>query len=657
MDKYGEDRIASIGTYQTMTAKAILKSVGKVMGVDYNIVNQWTNYIPSHNGKVMPLSQAVEEIPEIAEAAEEHPKLFELAIDLESMPKSKGVHASGYEVSPISLLDSLPLTMSGSDVTITQYEGEPLESLGYIKFDILGIKVLSVIEICVNLVKERHGVDIDFESMELDDRGVYEMLQSGNTQGVFQLSSEGMTNIFKELNRLDFDSLIAGIALYRPGPMKFIPDYIQRANGVKKTTYMTPELEDILSDTFGIIVYQEQAMIITQVLGGYSSGQADLFRKAIGKKSQAVMDKELPILHKSIMNNGYSQEIADNVIKLIEPFVGYGFNKSHAASYAVVSYYTAYLKHHFPLEFYTAQLTINPKKKEDVFRFIEDAKLNGITILPPDINLSKEEYTPAGDKSIYYGFAGISGVSVKSINRILETRPYESIQEMFFKTEGKGIDKRSLEALAFSGAFDNLEDTQGLNRAEIFRQIMVYRGENPEEFDEMVENFTNPKKLELEKKYLKVYLTGHPLEGIAKPLDWDTAINEEQTISSLAFINNIKRITTKKGDPMAFLELSFLDKELDAVCFPDTWEKSIKVGSGPKVPMQYLLEEGMLIRVKGKFDRRDDEVSFFFNDATVLVKHNKEFREHITDVEKKYGVMEQEKTKVEMPQMFIEDFM
>ena len=292
-----------------------------------------------------------------------------------------------------------------------------------------------------------------------------------------------------------------------------------------------------------------------------------------------------------------------------------------------------------------------------MFRFIEDAKLNGITILPPDINLSKEEYTPAGDKSIYYGFAGISGVSVKSINRILETRPYESIQEMFFKTEGKGIDKRSLEALAFSGAFDNLEDTQGLNRAEIFRQIMVYRGENPEEFDEMVENFTNPKKLELEKKYLKVYLTGHPLEGIAKPLDWDTAINEEQTISSLAFINNIKRITTKKGDPMAFLELSFLDKELDAVCFPDTWEKSIKVGSGPKVPMQYLLEEGMLIRVKGKFDRRDDEVSFFFNDATVLVKHNKEFREHITDVEKKYGVMEQEKTKVEMPQMFIEDFM
>ena len=323
-DKYGINHIANIGTYQTMTSKAILKNVSKVMGIDHNIVNEWNKNIPAPNGNVMPIGVAIEEIPVIKEASEEYPELFELAEELQKMPKSKGVHASGVQISPVELSSNLPLMVSRSGEVTTQYEGGPLEDIGYVKFDILGVKVLSVIELAINLIKERHNVTINIRELEPTDRNVFRLIKEGNTGFLFQIASPGMTDIFKQLNKVDFDSLIAGISLYRPGPMQFIPNYISRANGETEVTYATEELESILKPTFGVVVYQESVMEITKVLGGYSSGAADLFRKAIGKKSQKVMDEELPKLHKSIMDNGYSKDIADEVQNIIEPFIGYG---------------------------------------------------------------------------------------------------------------------------------------------------------------------------------------------------------------------------------------------------------------------------------------------------------------------------------------------
>lgn len=281
-NKYGKDKVASIGTYQTMTSKAILKNVGKVEGIDHQIINEWNKHIPSHNGKVMSIEEAVVEIPTIKKAAEDNPKVFDLAIDLQEMPKSSGIHACGFEISPVSLYNNLPLSLGKNGELITQYEGPVLEQLGYIKFDILGVKVLSIIEIAVNLIQERTGIKLDMNELDPTDEKVFETIRSGNTQGIFQLSSPGMTNIFTSLKKVDFDSLIAGVSLYRPVPMQYIDEYVNRANGLTKPTYIVPELEDILKPTFGIAIYQESIMQITQALGGYSAGQADSFRKAIG---------------------------------------------------------------------------------------------------------------------------------------------------------------------------------------------------------------------------------------------------------------------------------------------------------------------------------------------------------------------------------------
>lgn len=282
INKYGQDHVASIGTYQTMTSKAILRDVAKVMGVDHRLVLEWNKNIPAPNGNVMPIGEAIEEIPIISEASEQYPQLFELANDLQSMPKSKGIHASGYQVAPDNLYSNLPLWRNKDDEIITQYEGTTLENLGYIKFDILSTKVLSIIEIAVDLIEERHGVKLDINEIEPEDKAAFKTIQDGNTYAIFQLSSPGMTSIFTQLNEVDFNSLIAGVALYRPGPMEHIPDYIARANGVREVTYSIPELKEILEPTFGIAIYQESIMQITQRLGGYSAGQADAFRKSIG---------------------------------------------------------------------------------------------------------------------------------------------------------------------------------------------------------------------------------------------------------------------------------------------------------------------------------------------------------------------------------------
>lgn len=332
INKYGQDHVASIGTYQTMTSKAILRDVAKVMGVDHRQVLNWNKNIPAPNGNVMPINEAIVEIPIISEASKQYPQLFELANDLQSMPKSKGIHASGYQIAPDNLYFNLPLWKNKDDEIITQYEGTTLEELGYIKFDILSTKVLSIIEIAVNLVEERRGIKLDINEIEPEDKAAFKTIQDGNTYAIFQLSSPGMTNIFTQLSKVDFNSLIAGVALYRPGPMEHIPDYIARANGVREVTYSIPELKELLEPTFGIAIYQESIMQITQRLGGYSAGQADAFRKSIGKKSQKVMDEELPKLREAIVNNGYSEDVAREVQAIIEPFVGYGFNKSHAAA-------------------------------------------------------------------------------------------------------------------------------------------------------------------------------------------------------------------------------------------------------------------------------------------------------------------------------------
>lgn len=284
-EKYGSDHVSQIGTYTSLSSKIVLKDVGRILGIDHNEINNLNKELPSSNGKVMDLADAVEEVPAIKEARDKHPRLFDLALQVQSMPRGAGVHACGIEISPVELRRNIPLMRSKDNGSVTQYEGGVLEDIGYVKFDILGLKNLSVMRIASDLIQKRHGVDIDINNVEPDNTKVYDMIQSGNTQGLFQLESPGMTQVFTGLSKADFNSLMAGVALYRPGPMAFIPTYQARANGLEEVNYTTPEFEEFSSDTFGILVYQEQVMKLVQAMAGYTPGEADSFRKAIIRKN------------------------------------------------------------------------------------------------------------------------------------------------------------------------------------------------------------------------------------------------------------------------------------------------------------------------------------------------------------------------------------
>ena len=308
-----------------MSTRAVFKDIGRALGIDHNIINEMNKLIPSHQGKTLSIDDSLEEVPELKQYEETYPKMFELAREVESMPRSSSIHACGILITPEAISKSAPLMRGKEGETVTQYDGPTLESLGFIKFDFLGLKNLSVLNICRQLVHKRHGLNIDPDELDPTDPRVFETIREGNTDGLFQIESPGMKKMFKSLNKVDFETLIAGVSLYRPGPMEHIPEYCSRANGYTEVKYPNKEIQTITENTFGIAVYQEQIMQMTRTLGGYSMGQADGFRKAIGKKSQEVMDKVLPELHEAILKNGYSQEIADYVIEIIKPFVGYGW--------------------------------------------------------------------------------------------------------------------------------------------------------------------------------------------------------------------------------------------------------------------------------------------------------------------------------------------
>jgi len=322
--KYGADQVAQIGTFTTLSTKAAFKDIGRGLGIDHNLINEMNKLIPAKFGKVYSIEESLAEVPQLREYQQRYPQLFELGQKVEKLPRSSSIHACGILITPDPVFKAAPIMRGKNGETVTQYEGPTLEKLGYIKFDFLGLKNLSVINIARNLVKQNHGKDIDPDKLVPDDPKVFRLIKDGHTDGIFQLESDGMKKVFKGLNKVDFESMIAGVSLYRPGPMAFIPQYQNRANGIEEVSYSIPELQDILENTFGIAVYQEQIMQMTRVLGGYSAGEADGFRKAIGKKSDEVMQKVLPELHGRILENGYPETVADEVVAIIEPFVGYG---------------------------------------------------------------------------------------------------------------------------------------------------------------------------------------------------------------------------------------------------------------------------------------------------------------------------------------------
>ena len=416
--------------------------------------------------------------------------------------------------------------------------------------------------------------------------------------------------MFKGLNKVDFETLIAGVSLYRPGPMSFIPQYQNRANGLEDVEYPHSDLKDVLEDTFGIVVYQEQLMQMTGKIAGYSAGAQDTFRKAVGKKDDKVMKPALEKLEKDIVDYGHSKELASNIIKIIEPFLGYGFNRSHAACYAYIAYQTAYFKTHYPIEFMTALLTIFSSDEDKVVNYINECKRMGIRILQPDVNNSGEGFTIEGN-DIRFGLKAIKGLGEAVVQNIIDARPYHSLSDMIERVPKRQLNKRALKVLAYSGALDKVAGDKE-NRVRILETIYLIRGDKDDLTGE-IKDYTDKVKLEHEKTLLGLYVSGNPLDGIAKPVNWDF-LGDFENVDTGGIITSFKIIKTRKGDEMAFINVDTLEGNKRMVLFPQTYETVVG-----------QLKKDLTVKLTcyTKYDPQYDERSILVKKITIPKRINK----------------------------------
>ena len=468
-EKYGEDHVARIITFGTMAARAAIRDAGRAMGYSYAFCDQIAKLIPfnpTQNMKESWLDDCLENVSDLRALYDTNPeakKLIDTARHLEGVARHASVHACGTVIAKEPLVERVPLQFSPQekDIIITQFEMHAIEDLGLLKIDFLGLRNLTIIEEAIRLIRELHDVMIDISTIPLDDKKTYELLQRGDTTGVFQLESSGMRRYLKDLKPTVLEDIIAMVALYRPGPLEAgeVPRFINRKNGKERIAYLHPKLEPILKNTYGVGVYQEQMMQIARDLGGYSLPEADTLRKAIGKKIKSLLDEQEAKLVRGMVRNGIPERTAKQIWEMFPSFARYGFNKSHAACYALIGYQTAYLKSHYPEEFMAALLNSELDDIERISFLIQEAKQSGIDILPPDVNKSFVTFTPEGEK-IRFGLLAIKNVGSEITRAIIEERarggPFRNFEEFLTRTQHKDLNKKSLESLTKSGAFDSL---------------------------------------------------------------------------------------------------------------------------------------------------------------------------------------------------------
>ncbi|MBB3763604.1 DNA polymerase III subunit alpha [Sphingomicrobium lutaoense] len=468
-EKYGRDKVAQIITFGRLKARAVLKDTGRVLQMSYGHVDRLAKLVPNHPTDPWDLKRALNGVSELAkEVAEEADvkRLFDLATKLEGLPRHSSTHAAGVVIGDRPLDQLVPLYRDPrSDMPVTQFDMKHVEQAGLVKFDFLGLKTLSVLKEGQRLLKKR-GIELDYASLPWDDEAVYKLMQRGDTVGVFQLESEGMRRTLAAVRPTNFGDIIALVSLYRPGPMDNIPLFGDRKNGRAEIAYPHPMLEEVLKETYGIFVYQEQVMQAAQVLAGYSLGEADLLRRAMGKKVQAEMDKQRTRFVEGAAKNGIDAAKANELFDTIDKFAGYGFNKSHAAAYALVAYHTAYLKAHYPAEFYAASMSYDMHQTDKLALFTEDARRSGIEMLGPDINAARADFD-VQDGKVRYALGALKGVGEKAMELLVAEReangPFESLENFADRIDPRLLNRRQLEGLAAAGSFDALND----NRAQV----------------------------------------------------------------------------------------------------------------------------------------------------------------------------------------------
>ena len=536
--KYGFDHVAQIITYGKLQAKNVIRDVARVLQMPYSQADKISKMIPPGvQGKNPTLQESLDQVPELEEMRQNDPqinKLFDIGMKLEGLYRQSGMHAAGVVIGDRPLDQLVPLYKDPkADMPVTQYDMKFVEETGLIKFDFLGLKTLTVIKKAVDWVKKSHGIDLDIDSIPLDDKETYQMLARGDTSAVFQFESPGMKDVHKQIKPDRFEDLIAIVSLYRPGPMDNIPTYIKRKHGEEEITYLHPDLAPILGETYGIMVYQEQVMKIAQVLGGYTLGGADKLRKVMGKKMRDEIPKQRAMFTEGALKKGIPEATATAIFDQMEKFASYGFNKSHAAAYSLVSYQTAYLKAHYPVEFLCAIMTLDMTNVDKLMSYKEEAKKIGFKVLPPDINHSEADFA-VENGNIRYALGAIKGVGAANMQAIVEERkkngPYKDLSDFIHRTDFKQINRRQLEQLSKAGAFDSLE----ANRGKIFANIEtimqhIYAATElktssqaslfgTEELHTKVKLADKPdwpelERLKLEAEVIGFYLSAHPLDS------------------------------------------------------------------------------------------------------------------------------------------------
>lgn len=633
--KYGEDHVAQLGTFGTMLARAAVRDVARALGHSYATGDQIAKIIPPpKQGFPVTIESALKDVPELKEVYDNDPdarEILDLAQKIEGNARHVGVHAAGVVISPEPVSHYVPLQFDPKGgKTITQYDmysiADEYGGIGLVKFDFLGLKNLSVLADSVERVRTRLGVSIDINTVSFTDEKTYAMLARGETLGVFQMASEGMTKNLVDLKPTEIHDLNAMVALYRPGPMAFIPDYIERKRDPRKVVYLDPRLEQFLKPTYGILIYQDDLLLIAVHLAGFSWGEADKLRKAVGKKIPELMAEQREKFVGGCIKNGMDPRVTKELWEQIETFAAYGFNKAHAVSYGGLAYKTAYMKANFPVDYMAALLTADAGDVEKIGEIVAECKRMGLVVLPPDVNESYSDFTVVDETTIRFGLTSIknfgAGISQAIIDERTKSGVFASLGDFLARITDKNLNKKSLEALIMTGALDNFGE-RGALLAHL-DTLLAFHKEHmnaPQDQDSLfgtahtTPTITLPaspaasqtQRLNWEKELLGLYISGHPLdvhkEKVARQRFTIAQAKEklppETAIALSGLIASAQVILTKNGEKMAFIMLEDASDTLEVVCFPRTYKEYAT-----------LLVPGQCVVVKGTLSNRNGEKSF-----------------------------------------------
>ncbi len=644
--KYGKNHVAQIITFGTMAARAAIRDVGRVLGLSYSYCDRVAKLIPMFSS----LSDAISSVPELKEIYdndEEGRNLLDNAKKLEGVARHASTHACGVVITKDSLDHYVPTQYASQDdrTIVTQYSLHAIEDLGLLKMDFLGLKNLTILQNAMKIINKTRNVDIDLDNLPLDDKKTFELLQRSLTTGVFQLESSGMKRYLKQLRPTSLEDIIAMVSLYRPGPMELIPDFIAGKHGRKKTEYLHPKLQPILEKTYGVAVYQEQIMQIAQSLAGFTLAEADVLRKAVGKKIEKLLKQQKKKFIDGCVNNKIPQKTAEMIFQFIEPFARYGFNRSHGACYALIAYQTAYFKANYPEEFMASLLTSDQENTDRISIEVEECEHMGIQVLPPDINESFGTFSvvpQAKSPTIRFGLRAIKNVGSNIVETIIEERKangaYKNLEDFLSRVHTKDLNKKSLESMIKSGTLDRFggrnqllsnmdhllsfaksaekESTNG--QTNFFRYAPI--NNSPKLKLISSEPDTKDQMLAWEKELLGLYITEHPFSSYSEKIqDYTTSINElshvppKKRVIVAGIITQIKKILTRNHDPMLFVKIEDNTGSVEVLVFPKVLEQYPEVW-----------QEDRVVAIAGRLSEKDDEKKLLVDDVTVMNTDNAE---------------------------------